>query len=140
MKTAVIYRTMTGHSKKIANAVAAALGTEALNIKDNPALVDIDLLFIAGGIYSGASLPETIEFVKTLDSSQVKKAALITSSMSDKVGQDEVRKLLEAGGIKVLDEYRCRGNFLFLKMGHPNKQEKEGAVRFAKELAARIGL
>ena len=60
--------------------------------------------------------------------------------MSDKVGQDEVRKILGAVGIEVLDEYRCRGNFLFLKMGHPNRQEKEGAVRFAKELVARIEL
>jgi len=140
MKTAVIYRSMTGHSKKIANAVAAALSTEALNIKDKPVLTGVDLLFIVGGIYSGASLPETIEAVKALDSTQVKKAALITSSMSDKVGQDEVRKLLEASGIEVLDEYRCRGNFLFLKMGHPNKQEKEDAVRFAKELTTGIGL
>ena len=135
MKTAVIYRSMTGHSKKIARAVAAALGTEATGIKDKPTLTGIDLLFIVGGIYSGASLPDTIQTIKALDGAQVKKAALITSSVTDKAGQDKVRKILEDNGVEVLDEYRCRGNFLFMKIGHPNKQEIEGAVRFAEKLA-----
>ena len=135
MKTAVIYRSMTGHSKKIARAVAAAIGAEAVNIKDNPALSGIDLLFVVGGIYSEESLPETIGLIKTLNGAKVKKAALITSSMSDKAGQDEARKILESNGIEVLDEYRCRGNFLFVKLGHPNAREIDGAVRFAEKLA-----
>lgn len=138
MKTAVIYRSMTGHSKKIAHAVSAAVGTQAVNIKEKPTLTGVDLLFIVGGIYSRASLPETVETVKTLDGTQVKKAALITSSMSDKAGQDEVRKILEQGGIEVLDEFRCRGNFLFLKMGRPNTGEVRSAVTFAKKLTEEL--
>lgn len=134
MKTAVIYRSMTGHSKKIANKIAAELGISAISIKDNPKLADIDLLFIVGGIYGGASLPDMLEYIKSLNNTQVRKAALITSSTSDKTGQDEVRKILTSGGIEVIDEYRCYGNFLFTKLGHPNKQEIQGAVIFAKKL------
>ena len=63
MNTAVLFRSMTGHSKKIANAVAAELGVEALNIKNKPVLQNIDLLFIAGGIYSGKSLPELLRIL-----------------------------------------------------------------------------
>lgn len=134
-KIAVVYRSMTGHSKKIAKAIAAELKAEAQNVKQKPQLDDIDLLFIVGGIYSGKSLPEMTDYIKTINNSAVKKAALITSSVSDKKGQDEVRFILKSNGIEVIEqEYRCRGNFLFIKMGHPNKKEIAGAVEFAKNI------
>ena len=139
MKTAVIFRSFTGHSKKIARAVAAALAVEAQNIKSNPELKGVDLLFVVGGIYSGTSLEGMLEYVKSLMPENVKRAALITSSMSDKKGQDEVRSILEANGIEVeTEEYRCRGNFLFLKIGRPNKKEIAGAAEFAKRLAENL--
>jgi len=133
MKTAILYRSMTGHSKKIARAIAKAIETEPLNVKKKPPLPEnIDLVFIIGGIYSGKSLPEMTNYVKALKPENVAKAVLITSSMMDKTGQDEVRQILTDNGIEVLDEYRCCGNFLFLKMGHPNKKEINGAVEFAR--------
>lgn len=134
MKTAVIYRSMTGHSKKIAKAIAAELGIEAQNIKAKPILSDVDLLFIAGGIYSGESLPELADYLNTLTLQSVKKAALITSSVTGKQ-QNTVRKILTERGIEVIDEFCCKGNFLFLKLGHPNKSEILAAVDFAKQLA-----
>ena len=133
MKIAVVYRSMTGHSRKIARAIAGELGVEAQDVKGKPSFKDVDLMFVVGGVYSGESLPEMLEFVRTLDSAAVKKVALVTSSASDKVGQDGVRKILKENGVKVASqEYRCRGNFLVYKMGHPNQREVAGAVEFAK--------
>lgn len=135
MKTAILYRSMTGHSKKIAKAIGEALSVMPLDIKQKPILKDVDLAFVVGGIYSDKSLPDMIDFITTL--SGVKEVALITSSMTDKVGQDELRVLLEKNNISVLkEEYRCLGNFLFMKMGHPNKSEIAGAVDFAKKILA----
>ena len=135
MTVAVLYRSMTGHSKKIAKAVGTEFGIEPQNIKKKPQLKNIDLAFIIGGIYSGKSLPDMIEYAKTLTPAAVKTAALITSSARNKHGQDEVRNILESNGVKVAaDEYRCRGNFLFIKMGHPNKKEIAAAVEFAKKI------
>lgn len=135
MKTEIIYCSMTGHSQKIARAVAAEFVIEAKNIKIKPDLQDVDLLFIVGGIYGGKSLPDMLEFVKTLKPDIIKKAVLMTSSTSDKNGQDDVRFILQANGIEVAStEYRCKGNFLFLKFGHPNKQEITDAVEFAKKM------
>lgn len=133
MNIEVIYRSFTGHSKKIAGVIAKELEITAKNIKTKPVLSDVDLLFIVGGIYSGKSLPDTAEYIKTLTPAAVKKAVLITSSASDKKGQDEIREILVSGGIEVAaEEYRCHGNFLFIKMCHPNKKEIAGAVEFAK--------
>jgi len=133
MKIAVIYRSMTGHSKKIAKAVSAALGTEALDIKKKPVLEGVDLVFIAGGIYGGKSLNGMIDYIKTLSPSNAKSAVLLTSSASDKTGQNEVREILTLSGISVSEkEYRCKGGFLLFKFGHPDKNEIAAAAEFAK--------
>lgn len=135
MKIAVAYKSMTGHSKKLAKAIAKEFSVEAVNVKKPfPEFKDIDILFFAGGIYAGTSAKETISFISGLNSSMVKSVALITSSASDKTGQYEVRKILAKNKIEVIDEYRCRGGFLFIKMGHPNREEIADAVEFSKKL------
>lgn len=133
MNIAVIYRSMTGHSRKIANAIAKEFNISAQDVKSKPKLEKVDLLFIVGGIYSGKSLPEMTEHIGTLTKENIKKAVLITSSVTDKNGQDEVRQILLSKGIEIAAEYRCRGNFLFIKFGHPNKIEIASAVEFAKK-------
>lgn len=57
-KTAVIYATKTKHSQKLAEAIGSFLNVKSKNITEKPALQDIDLLFIVGGIYGGVSMPE----------------------------------------------------------------------------------
>ena len=135
MNIAVVFRSMTGHSKKIAKAIASELQVEVQNIKSKPTLTGVDLLFLVGGIYSGESLSDTLEYAKTLSGAEVKNAVLITSSTSNKKGQDGVRKILESNGVIVDgEEYRCFGNFLFVKIGRPNKKEIATAVEFAKRM------
>ena len=126
---------MTGHSKKIATKISKELNIEAQNIKLKPELKEVDLLFIVGGIYSGKSLPDMLNYIKTLNTDAVKKVVLITSSAQEKKGQDEVRSILTSNKIEVApEEYRCKGNFLFLRMGHPNKAEIECAISFTKDI------
>lgn len=140
MKAAIAYCSMTGHSKKIAKTIATALSIEAQNIKRKPAIAYADLLFLIGGVYSGKSHPKQLEFVRSLEPANAKKVVLVTSSALDKAGQDEVRQILVSNGIQVdKEEYRCRGNFLFIKMGHPNKAEIQGAVDFAKRMMQEEG-
>lgn len=136
MNMQLIYATKTGHSKKIAQAIGAELGIEATDVKDHPKLDDVDLLFIVGGIYGGKSLPEMIDFINTLDGKQVKKAVLITSCVSKKMGQTDIRKTLSEKNIPVMiEEFICQGNFLVFGMGHPNKSDIDDAVLFAKNTA-----
>lgn len=135
MKTALIYVSKTGHSKKIAEAIATGLGIKGEDVKATPKLIDVDLLFIVGGIYGGQSLPELTDYIKTIDKSMVKKVALITSCVSKKSKQVLVRELLTSNDIEVVpDEFICQGNFLFFGLGHPNKKEIEDAVMFAKQV------
>lgn len=136
MKTAVIYATKTGHCRKIAAAVAEAIGTEAKAISTNPDLQNIDLLFVVGGIYAGNSAPELLEYAGKLQKEQIKKAVIITSSASQSAKSKELSAVLSARGIEVAEEFKCRGAFLFAGLGRPNKKDIEETVVFAKKQIA----
>lgn len=138
-ETRVIYATMTKHSEKLAMAVAQALNTKAENIKGNPVLKGVKLLFVVGGIYGGESMPELLEFAKRIDGQEVKNAALITSCASKKFEQTSLRRLLSGKGVEVAGETICQGSFLFKGMGHPNKSDVADVVCFAKGVAEKVG-
>ncbi|MDD2238858.1 MAG: flavodoxin domain-containing protein [Bacilli bacterium] len=133
MKISIIYYSMTGHSKKMANAISKELNVSSENIKTNPKLEDVDLLYIISGIYGDKSSPVLIEYVKELTKRNAKKAALITSSGSGTTKPIEVREILENNGIMVLkDEFLYSGGFMFFG-GHPNKKDIMNATNFVRE-------
>jgi len=137
MKCRIIYFTKTGHSRKIAGAVARELQLSAEDIKTNPVMKDVDLLFIVGGIYGGKSDSAMLGYIKNIDRSMVEKAALITSCVSKKQKQDMIRKLLESNQVAVVaDEFVCRGSFLFIGLGHPNKSDLNNAIAYAAKVVA----
>ena len=133
MKTGLIYATKTGHSRKIAQAIAQELNIEALDVQKSPKLGEVEKLFVVGGVYGGKCAPEMIDFIGTLKDKQVKRAVLVTSSASQSARQNETRKALESKGIEVTEEFKCRGSFLFVGIGHPNKDDINNAVAFAKQ-------
>jgi len=135
-KTAVIYATKTKHSKKLAEAIGSALDVKAQSILDNPILTDVELLFIVGGIYGGESLPALIEYLKGLDVSTLKRAALVTSCASGKQKQAAAREVLEQKGIAVVDEFVCKGALLFVAATHPNSKDINSAKDFALKIAS----
>ena len=133
-KVAVIYATRTKHSKKLADAIGAALGVDAQNITENPDLSEIDLLFIVSGIYGGASMPDLLNFLKEMKAPRLKHAAIVTSCASGKQQQAATREILEEKGIDVIDEFVCKGTFLFMSLNHPNAEDLKAAADFAQKV------
>ena len=138
MKTAVIYATKTNHSKKIAEAIGSFLEVKAENITEKPVLDDIDLLFIVGGIYGGVSMPELLTYIKELEAPLPKSAALVTSCVSGKQNQNGVRSILEEKGIRVIDEFVCRGSLKFVYATHPNAKDLKEATDFAEKIMSKL--
>jgi len=135
-KIAVIYATKTKHSKKLAEAIGSAIRVKAENITENPDLHDIGLLFIVSGIYGGASMPELLNYIKQLEAPALKHIALVTSCASGKQRQDAVRRIFEEKRIEVIDEFVCKGAFLFVATNHPNSKDLKDATDFALGIAS----
>ncbi len=140
MNIAVIYATMTGHSKKLAECAADALGVKAVNIKTQPDLKDIDLLFIAGGVYASKSHGKLIKYAQGIKGGNVKNAAIITSCASGDSKQTNLREILKANGVNVTEEeYICKGSFLyFAAKGHPDPADIKGAADFAIKVSEKL--
>jgi flavodoxin len=136
MNKALIYATKTGHSRKIASAVGKELNLIAEDIKSEPKLDNVDLLFLVGGIYGSQSAPELLTYLEKLNNRMVKKVILLTSSASKVAKQNAVRTLLKDKGIDVEEEeFVCQGSFLFMGFRHPNKDDIQNAVTFAKRFS-----
>ncbi len=135
----VVYATKTKHSQKLAEAIGQALHVEAVNVGVDSIPHPADLLFIVGGIYGGKSLPELLQYVERLESGQVKRAVLVTSSVSTSLRrQVDIRGLLEGKCIQILEEIACPGSFLFMKLGHPNATDIKTVADRAKQIAEQI--
>ena len=70
MKVAVRYYTKTGNTKKLAEAIAEAVGAEALSL-NTPIEEPVDILFLGNSYYAFSIDPEVRNFVRSLDSSKI---------------------------------------------------------------------
>jgi flavodoxin len=139
MKIAILYYTKLGHSKKIAQAIAKEFQIKAYDIRTNPELNQVDMLYIVSGIYGGRSDPELISYLRTLDRQQINQAFLITSSGGKTTPAADVRIVLAEQGIPVADEeFTCQGAILFVGMGHPNKADIQNAISFVRQTMQQV--
>lgn len=140
MNIQVIYGTISGHSRKLAKAIADQLGITSEDIKNKPVLKGVDLLFVVGGVYGGKFNEKILGFLDEVDASQVKKVALVRSAVSQSalLVENPLRELLQKKQIAVeTEEYNCRGSFLyFIGRGHPNQEDLEHLAEYAKRVAA----
>ena len=72
MKIAVRYYTKTGNTKRLAEAVAQAIGVEALPIS-SPVTEQVDVLFLGNSYYAFSIDPEVRSFIRSLDKSMIGK-------------------------------------------------------------------
>lgn len=134
MKIAVRYYTKTGNTKRLAQAVAEALDTEALPI-GVPVEGEYDVLFLGNSYYAFSIDPEVRAFIRSLDKSKIGRivnfgtAAMLNSTL--KKVKAEAAKV----GIPVDDrEFHCRGEFGGIHKGRPNAEDMKAAAGFAKSI------
>jgi len=134
MKTEVMYYSKSGNTKKVAEAIAQTLGQASKAITPDFSLDDIDILFLGAGAYANKVEKQMKEFIKTLNSNQVKNAVLFGTYGWHKNFLDYMRDLLRSQGINVIDEtFSCKGRlFFFIYRRHPDEQDLRKAQEFAK--------
>ena len=134
MKAAVRYYTKTGNTKRLAEAVAKAIGAEALPISV-PVEEPVDVLFLGNSYYAFSIAPEVRDFVRGLDRNKVGRIVNFGSAAMLNSTWKKVKAEADRAGIPMDErEFHCRGEFKGVHKGRPNEEDARAAAEFAKKI------
>ena len=135
MKIAVRYYTKTGNTKRLADAIAAAVGAEALP-PGAPLEEPVDILFLGNSYYAFSIDPEVRQYVQSLKSEQVGKIVNFGSAAMLNSTYKKVKAEADKVGIAMDErEFHCKGEFKGLHKGRPNEEDLAAAADFARKIA-----
>ena len=134
MKIAVRYYTKTGNTKRLAQAVADAVGVEALPIS-SPISEPIDILFLGNSYYAFSIDPEVRDFIRSLDKEKVGRIVNFGSAAMLNSTWKKVKAEADKAGVTMDErEFHCRGEFKGIHKGRPNEDDCKAAAEFARRI------
>ena len=134
MKIAVRYYTKTGNTKRLAEAIADAVGAEALPISE-PITEPVDVLFLGNSYYAFTIDPEVRAFIRGLDKNKVGKIVNFGSAAMMNSTRKKVKAVADRVGIAMDErEFHCKGEFKGIHKGRPNTEDLAAAADFAKSI------
>ena len=134
MKIAVRYYTKTGNTKRLAEAVAKAVGVEALPIS-TPIEEAVDILFLGNSYYAFSTDPEVRGFIKGLDKNKVGKIVNFGSAAMLNSTYKKVKAEADKVGVPMDErEFHCKGEFKGLHKGKPDEADLKAAAEFAEKI------
>ena len=134
MKIAVRYYTKGGNTKKLAEAIANAVGVEAKTVEE-PLSEDVDILFLGSSVYAAGVDGSVKNFISGINV-KVGKVVNFSTAAILKSTYKQVSKLLSAKGITLAEEeFACRGSFAVMHKGKPDDNDCKAAAEFAKKIA-----
>ena len=134
MKIAVRYYTKTGNTKRLAEAIAKAVGVEALPVTA-PVTESVDILFLGNSYYAFTIDPEVRRFIESLDKEKVGKIVNFGSAAMMNSTWKKVKAVADKVGISMDErEFHCKGEFKGLHKGKPDESDLVAAAAFAKKI------
>ena len=134
MKIAVRYYTKTGNTKRLAEAIAKAVGVEALPVTA-PVAESVDILFLGNSYYAFTIDPEVRRFIESLDKEKVGKIVNFGSAAMMNSTWKKVKAVADKVGISMDErEFHCKGEFTGLHKGKPDESDLDAAAAFAKKI------
>ena len=134
MKIAVRYYTKTGNTKRLAEAIAKAVGVEALPVTA-PVTESVDILFLGNSYYAFTIDPEVRRFIESLDKEKVGKIVNFGSAAMMNSTWKKVKAVADKVGIPMDErEFHCKGESKGLHKGKPDESDLVAAAAFAKEI------
>ena len=134
MTAAVRYYTKTGNTKRLAEAVAEAVGAEALPVS-SPVTEPVDILFLGNSYYAFSIDPEVREFVRSLDKSKVGRIVNFGSAAMLNSTWKKVKAEADKAGIPMDErEFHCKGEFKGIHKGKPDESDMKAAAAFARSV------
>jgi flavodoxin len=130
-----VYYSRTGNTRRLAEAIAEAVGAAA-ETADKAGIEDtVDVLFVGGAVYATYEHnfhPSLISFIKGMDKEKVRRVVAFGTYAFG----SSINKLIDsarAAGLPVIDQaFVCKGRFLFFNMRRPNSNDLLKARQFAE--------
>jgi flavodoxin len=124
-----------GNTRKVADAIAEELG---IKVKDVTASStdDAKILFLGSGTYGGKPGEAMMKFIES-GNFLGRKVAIFGTSASLTGSQkliSAMTDILKKKGATILGNYHCKGKFILVNRGHPNKEDMDNAKKFAREM------
>ena len=133
MKIEVRYYTRSGNTKKLAEAIAKAVGAEA-KTTDEPLREDVDILFLGSSVYAYGVDDSIKKFISNIEV-KVGKVVNFSTAALVKSTYKQVGKLLAEKGIaQAEEEFYCKGSFGPMHKGKPDEKDCRDAAAFAKKV------
>ncbi len=137
LRIAVRYYTKTGNTKRLAEAVAGAVGVEALPIS-TPLTEPVDILFLGNSYYPFSIDPEVRTFVRSLNKEMVGKIVNFGSAAMLNSTFKKVKAEADKVGIPMDPrEFHCKGEFKGIHKGRPDETDMKAAAEFAAKIIER---
>ena len=131
MKVAVRYYTKTGNTRRLAEAIAEAVGAEALPISV-PVTEKTDILFLGNSYYAFSIDPEVRDYIRSLDKEKIGKIVNFGSAAMLNSTWKKVKAEADKAGIPMDErEFHCKGEFKGVHKGRPNSDDLKAAAEFA---------
>jgi len=131
MSIEVRYHSRGGNTRRLAEAVAAALGVSALDV-NQPLEGRADVVFLCASVYAGSPDKAALTFVKQ-NARDIGRLVVLSTSASGKSTHTKLKAAAEDMGVSVSDNYfHCPGAFMFMHKNRPNKEDCARAAAFAK--------
>ena len=138
MKIAVRYFSRGGNTKKLADAIADAVGVDA-ETTSVPLTEDVDILFLGSSVYANGVDNAIKEFVNGI-SVKVGKVVNFSTAALVRSSYKQVSRLLEGKHIPFAkEEFYCRGSFAMMHKGRPNADDCKAAAEFARKIISQEG-
>lgn len=133
MSTAIRFYSKFGHSKRMAEAIEDLVGAKAATV-DTPVAEPVDTLYLGAGVFLGKVNGAVLDFIATLTPDKVGRVVCFGSSAIIASPVPQMRKALEARGIKVSDaEFSCKGSMGPVYSGHPDEGDIEDFRQFVRD-------
>ena len=131
MNAAVRYYTRSGNTRKLAQAVAEAVGVRAESVAA-PLPEKVDVLFL-GCSYYAFDVDEAVKRFIHENKDKIGKIICFGTSAMMKSVRKPMKKVADEAGVALSEEeFHCRGSFGPMHRGRPDENDLKNAAAFAK--------
>lgn len=142
MNVSVVYGSVTGNTRRVAEAMAKELAVAPRAAKDIPQLEKTDLLFLGSGVYGGRPAAPIRRLLNDAPSLFGVKIALFGTYSGSPTQLDRMARTVEEKGGEILGRFSCKGRsrffwILVVARGHPSEADLSAAAAFARQIKER---